>query len=47
MKLLNIINKTIKYTNRFGARLNLNQLYFRLLSNKKYTLNEIEKIIKN
>jgi len=46
MSLLNLITKTIKYANRFGGKLDINQLYFRLLTSKKYSLKEVKKIVK-
>ena len=37
MALLTKINNTIKYAKRFGGGLNLDQLWFRLLSDKIYS----------
>jgi hypothetical protein len=45
MSLLNIIIKTIKYSARFGGKLSLKQLYFRLLSPNIYSIDEIKKTI--
>ncbi len=42
MTLSSDINKTLKYAKRFGGKLTLNQLHFRLLSDKKYSLEEIK-----
>ncbi len=45
MSLLNKIKKTINYANQFGGKLNLRQLQWRLLTDKKYSLNQITKIV--
>lgn len=48
MSLLNAINETIRYATYFGGNLDLEQLCFRLLSNKRYQVKEIEnEVLKN
>ena len=42
MTLLNDIEKTIAYAKKYGAVLSREQLWFRLLSDKKYSLGEIK-----
>jgi predicted nucleotidyltransferase len=47
MTLLDKINKTIKYAHRFGGKLTIKQLYWRLLTDKKYSLEEIKNTTSN
>lgn len=47
MSLLDDISKTINYSASFGSNLSLEQLWFRLLSDKKYSLEEINGEISN
>ncbi|MFA7301515.1 MAG: hypothetical protein WC069_04350 [Candidatus Shapirobacteria bacterium] len=45
MDILDSVKKTIEYADMFGAKLSINQLFFRLLSSNKYTFSQIKKTV--
>ena len=46
MSILEAIKITIKYEDKYGCKLNNNQLFDRLIDDKVYTKEEINKFIK-